>query len=115
MALVAAWWGIWHIISGFTLAGFWSRRPTPEPLPVGEAGGLRSRTDPPPRIGAMAPPTVTLEHLAAHVTAGWPSPRVVVPGNFATPWAVVDALDAALERWTLHLLNPQPGVPVREG
>ena len=63
----------------------------------------------------MAPPTVTLEHLAAHVTAGWPSPRVVVPGNFATPWAVVDALDAALERWTLHLLNPQPGVPVREG
>ena len=36
MALVAAWWGIWHIIAGFTLAGFWSRRPTPEPLPVDE-------------------------------------------------------------------------------
>jgi len=25
-AIVAAWWGIWHIISGLTLAGFWSRR-----------------------------------------------------------------------------------------
>lgn len=27
MAIVAAWWGIWHIISGLTVAGFWSRRP----------------------------------------------------------------------------------------
>lgn len=24
MALVAAWWGVWHIISGLTLAFFWS-------------------------------------------------------------------------------------------
>lgn len=24
MALVAAWWGIWHIISGFTLGWYWS-------------------------------------------------------------------------------------------
>jgi BASS family bile acid:Na+ symporter len=31
MALVAAWWGIWHLISGFFLASLWngsfSRRP----------------------------------------------------------------------------------------
>ncbi len=27
MALVAAWWGIWHLISGFTLAMWWSKRP----------------------------------------------------------------------------------------
>lgn len=27
MAMVAAWWGIWHIITGLSLAGFWSRRP----------------------------------------------------------------------------------------
>lgn len=27
MALIAAWWGVWHIIAGLTLAGFWSRRP----------------------------------------------------------------------------------------
>ena len=26
MALIAAWWGIWHIISGFTIAWFWSRK-----------------------------------------------------------------------------------------
>jgi len=25
MALVAAWWGIWHIISGLTLSWFWGR------------------------------------------------------------------------------------------
>jgi BASS family bile acid:Na+ symporter len=29
MAIVAAWWGIWHIISGLTLATLWRRRPTP--------------------------------------------------------------------------------------
>jgi len=27
MAVIAAWWGIWHIISGLTVAYFWSRRP----------------------------------------------------------------------------------------
>lgn len=26
MALIAAWWGIWHIISGLTIATIWSRR-----------------------------------------------------------------------------------------
>ncbi len=25
MAMIAAWWGIWHLISGFTLAMWWSR------------------------------------------------------------------------------------------
>lgn len=30
MALVAGWWGIWHVISGFTLASYWRRRPTSE-------------------------------------------------------------------------------------
>lgn len=33
MAIVAAWWGIWHIIAGLTLAFFWSRRPLPETAP----------------------------------------------------------------------------------
>jgi len=27
MALVAAFWGIWHLVSGLLLAGFWSRKP----------------------------------------------------------------------------------------
>ena len=26
MAIVAAWWGIWHIVSGLTIATFWSKR-----------------------------------------------------------------------------------------
>jgi BASS family bile acid:Na+ symporter len=29
MAIIAGWWGIWHIISGLTVAFFWSRRPLP--------------------------------------------------------------------------------------
>jgi bile acid:Na+ symporter, BASS family len=24
MAFIAAWWGVWHIVSGLTLAGYWS-------------------------------------------------------------------------------------------
>ena len=31
MAFIAAWWGVWHIVSGLTLAGYWSNfslRPT---------------------------------------------------------------------------------------
>ncbi len=35
MAVLVAWWGIWHIVSGLTVAAIWSR------LPV--AGGRRSR------------------------------------------------------------------------
>lgn len=27
MAVIAAWWGVWHIISGLTMAFFWSRKP----------------------------------------------------------------------------------------
>lgn len=27
MAVVAAWWGVWHIISGLLLASVWSRKP----------------------------------------------------------------------------------------
>ena len=26
MAIITAWWGVWHIISGLTLATYWSRR-----------------------------------------------------------------------------------------
>lgn len=27
MAIVAAWWGIWHVVAGLSLAAWWSRRP----------------------------------------------------------------------------------------
>jgi len=33
MAVVTAWWGIWHIIAGLTVATIWSRHPPPEPRP----------------------------------------------------------------------------------
>ncbi|MEN8040904.1 MAG: bile acid:sodium symporter family protein [Actinomycetota bacterium] len=31
MALIAAWWGVWHIVAGLSLAWFWSKRPIAEP------------------------------------------------------------------------------------
>jgi bile acid:Na+ symporter, BASS family len=38
MALVAAWWGIWHIIAGLALAAVWSRRPTAAASPLEAVG-----------------------------------------------------------------------------
>jgi BASS family bile acid:Na+ symporter len=37
MAYIAAWWGIWHILAGLTVAGIWSR------IPVGEGSKLLNR------------------------------------------------------------------------
>jgi BASS family bile acid:Na+ symporter len=31
MAVIAAWWGVWHLIAGLTISTFWSRRPAPVP------------------------------------------------------------------------------------
>lgn len=31
MAIIAAWWGVWHLISGITISTWWSRRPVPAP------------------------------------------------------------------------------------
>lgn len=30
MAIVAAWWGVWHIVSGLVVSSFWARRPVAE-------------------------------------------------------------------------------------
>jgi BASS family bile acid:Na+ symporter len=35
MAVIAAWWGVWHLISGLTIGTVWSRRPAPVPHLVG--------------------------------------------------------------------------------
>ena len=32
MAFIAAWWGIWHIIAGLTIAGLWSKKPLAESI-----------------------------------------------------------------------------------
>ncbi|MDQ1289099.1 MAG: hypothetical protein QG622_2665 [Actinomycetota bacterium] len=42
-------------------------------------------------------------------------PRVVVTGNFGTPWTILGAIDATLPTYRLYTLNPQKGVPDREG
>lgn len=42
-------------------------------------------------------------------------PRLVVAGNFATPWELVKILDKTLSRCRAFVMNPQSGWPVREG
>jgi BASS family bile acid:Na+ symporter len=37
MALTAAWWGIWHILSGLALATWWRRHPPPAPSAMAAA------------------------------------------------------------------------------
>lgn len=50
------------------------------------------------------------------VLAGLPEgPRVVASGNGATPWTLLERVDKEVERYTLHLLNAQPGLPQRDG
>ncbi len=44
-----------------------------------------------------------------------PEPRLVVSGNYATPWVLVRIADEALERCRAFILNPQLGWPLREG
>jgi len=44
-----------------------------------------------------------------------PEPRIVVSGNFATPWELLRVLDGALERYRVFVLNPQHGWPRRPG
>jgi len=42
-------------------------------------------------------------------------PRVVVSGNFATPWPALLTLDKAVASYRLFALNAQPGFPDRDG
>ncbi len=42
-------------------------------------------------------------------------PRVVVSGNFATPWPALNVLDKAVATYRLFALNAQPGIPDRDG
>ncbi|NNN00811.1 MAG: 4-hydroxybutyrate CoA-transferase [Acidimicrobiaceae bacterium] len=42
-------------------------------------------------------------------------PRLVVSGNYATPWTLVQIADQSLERCRAFILNPQLGWPLRTG
>lgn len=53
-----------------------------------------------------------LKHLMQELPA---NPRVVASGNFATPHTLLKAMDEAVQTFTLHMLNAQPGIPDREG
>ncbi len=58
---------------------------------------------------------VTLEQLANILKDLPANPRVLASGNFATPKALLGAVDAAIPEYTLHMLNAQPGIPNRPG
>jgi acyl-CoA hydrolase len=59
--------------------------------------------------------TVNAKSLARLVRALPEDPRVVVSGNFAAPRTALDILDRKVPAWRLWMLNPQPGIPEREG
>ena len=59
--------------------------------------------------------TIRIEDLGSALADLPPNPRVVASGNSATPWTLLKELDAHLDRYVLHLLNPHPGVPDRDG
>jgi acyl-CoA hydrolase len=59
--------------------------------------------------------TVSLEELGRLLAALPGTPRVVVSGNAATPWPVVQELDRVVGEYRLWMLNAGPGVPTRPG
>lgn len=58
---------------------------------------------------------ITERRLAIKLGALPGTPRVVVGGNFATPWRALGVLDGTLARYRLFALNAQAGLPDRAG
>jgi len=58
---------------------------------------------------------VSERELAVALGARPGTPRVVIGGNFATPWRALAVLDGTLARYRLFALNAQPGMPHRDG
>jgi acyl-CoA hydrolase len=58
---------------------------------------------------------ISEQQLAVMLGALAGTPRVVVGGNFATPWQALAVLDATIARYRLFALNAQAGMPDREG
>ena len=59
--------------------------------------------------------TINLDQLQRRLALIDGVPRVVVSGNAATPWSVVDTIDRSIEQYRLYLLNAGVGVPERPG
>ncbi len=53
--------------------------------------------------------------LAARLGALAGTPRVVVGGNFATPWRALAVLDGTVAEYRLFAMNAQAGIPDRDG
>ena len=60
-------------------------------------------------------PLVTIEQLKDVFGRLNPGARAVASGNFATPTALISALDESLETYTLHMLNAHGDLPDRPG
>jgi len=58
---------------------------------------------------------VTVDQLASALGRLPENPRVIASGNFATPTVILDALDAVVPQYRLHMLNAQKPIPDREG
>lgn len=58
---------------------------------------------------------ITLEQLKTVLQELPENPRVVASGNFSAPRSLLVELDKAVEKFTLHMLNAQPGIPDRDG
>ena len=58
---------------------------------------------------------VTVEQLAGILSALPANPRIVASGNVATPTVLLDAVDAAVPEFRLHMLNAHRGIPDRDG
>ena len=56
--------------------------------------------------------TEQLKSVLAHLPE---NPRIIASGNFAAPHALLAAADQSIEKFTLHMLNAQKGIPDREG
>jgi len=55
------------------------------------------------------------ENLATRLESIPPHPRIVAPGNFATPQELLRVVDAAVPSYSLHMLNAQGDIPSRPG
>ena len=58
---------------------------------------------------------INTEQLKSVLTHLPDNPRIVASGNFAAPHTLLAAADQSLEKFTLHMLNAQKGIPDREG
>jgi acyl-CoA hydrolase len=58
---------------------------------------------------------ITEQQLTAVLGRLPDNPRVVVSGNFATPWRAIGILDDVISRYRLFTLNAQPGFADRDG